>query len=882
MESLRQSLNYTRTLNIPFGTSINLYNLSKLSVEGIGKGRLPEESLLELLVEGLEDLHSTGYEDPALFYTLTNTALLLSRQNREPFNAKAKLEDTVQHIHRQFRYDTLPWSFYSRAESLLQKPSLFSEDQRTPLTFLVKLNQAELAKNAIPSPKVTQLREALHTLAEEQKGTQSWLWFVLQAEMAKDPSQRQAWLTKAVDTVLRFPSQTDPQSGISGLWPAYDRLIQLSVDQLISDKNPEAAFAVAEQLSLRQQTSAVYELLGETFFLKGLGDYGPELQTLFAEIRQARLNGDKESLEQLSPVLEEILFALNEEKPWATASFWPYPLTNDLIFLAVDDKHPYVKIVQGQKRYHGFVHNGQSLHYSPITLNAGKIMGDEEFHQRVNQAASAYIAVPAELELPLSSLPLRTKPLTRVGNAYDFLTGFHLRSLFFSHLTTPETFQPRILQEGGAIPFSLESFNNNSTHNQTLASESNIAVFSQPPDRVTFEVDRTHNVREAISIVDFAGTHHHSLILFGGLDPEGPSPDIVISSFLHAGFPHVIISQRPVKSKEASQWLNRYLFHLQQLPPDESVVAASQDIWGVKAGLTAFHHYGFAGMAADEREEYAMLIYDEEQAKAIQAFEEQRFPQSLTHIEHTLALMNYAGKQEEFQDLITLAVETAFEIGDYEKGLFYQQKFLSTLTPETSINSRAAALYRLGILYSRLERFDEAVQQLEEATRLWNESGELDRLAEGIATLGVVRENMGAYSVALEKFHESFSLYQEIGEMGHTAFQYRRMGRIQYLRLGRYEKAREHFLAALALYRQEGDLQGEAEVLYEVGLTFEKVAQFDKAVEYYSQGLTIGQELHEPFFDCHRPPLSGQRVVVSRRLPKRISAAHSSRPASHR
>ena len=209
--------------------------------------------------------------------------------------------------------------------------------------------------------------------------------------------------------------------------------------------------------------------------------------------------------------------------------------------------------------------------------------------------------------------------------------------------------------------------------------------------------------------------------------------------------------------------------------------------------------------------------------------------------------MNYAGKEEEFQDLITLAVETAFEIGHYEKGLFYQQKLLNTLTPETSINDRASALYRLGILYSRLERFEEAVKHLEEATRLWNESGELDRLAEGVATLGVVRENMGAYSVALEKFQESFSLYEEIGEMGHTAFQYRRMGRIQYLRLGRYEKAREHFLAALDLYRHEGDLQGEAEVLYEVGLTFEKVAQFDKAAGYYSQGLTIGQELNEPF-----------------------------------
>jgi CHAT domain-containing protein/lipoprotein NlpI len=682
---------------------------------------------------------------------------------------------------------------------------------------------------------------------EEQKSSHGWLWFVLQAEMTQDSSRRQALLTKAVNAVLQFPAQTDPLTGVSGIWPAYDRLIQLSVDQLVSEGKSESAFAVSEQLSLRQRTSAVYEMLGEDFFLKGLGDYGPELQSLFAEIRQARLKGDRESLEQLSPVLEEILYVMYEEKPWATASFWPYPLTNDLIFLAVDGGHPYVKILQGQQGYHGFVHNGESLHYSPITLKDGKIVGDQEFHQRVNQAASAYVSLSPELESALSSLPLGTKPLTRVSSAYDFMTGFHLRSLFFSHLTTPKNFQPRIQQEGGEIPFVLEPFTGKPDHDRSLTSTTNIAAFLHPPDRVTFEVDRTQNVRESVSAVDFAGTQHHSLILFGGLDPEGPSPDITIAALLRAGFPHIIVSQQPVNSEEASQWLNRYLSHLPQLPPDEAVVAASQDLWGVKAAFTAFHHYGFAGMAADEREEYATLIYDQEQAKAIQAFEEQRFPESLTHFEHTLALMDYAGKQGEFQDLITLAVETSFEIGNYEKGLFFQQKLLNTLTPETPTNDRAEALYRLGILYSRLERFDEAVGQLEEATRLWNESGELDRLAEGVATLGVVRENMGAYSEALEKFHESFSLYEEIGEMGHTAFQYRRMGRIHYLRLGRYEKAREHFLAALDRYRQQDDPQGEAEVLYEVGLTFEKVALFDQAANFYTQGLTIGQELNLPF-----------------------------------
>ena len=847
MESLRQSLNYTRTLNIPFGTSVNLYNLSKLAVEEMTSGRPLEDRLLDLLVDGVEALRQTRYQDRALFYTLTNTALLLSHQSRNPLPATPTVEDRVEQFHRRMAYETLPWSYYTQAERLLQDSALFSHEQRAPLAFLVKLNQADLIAGTSAPPQMDRIQKELRTAVEEQHAPHSWLWFLSQADRAEKPADRQALLTQAVETVLKFPAQTDPLTGVSGLWPAYDHLIQLTVDHFLSTGQPDSAFSVAEQLTLRQRNTALYGLLGEEFFLKGLGDYGPELQSVLADIRQARLNGDIHALEQLMPVLEELLYVLYEERPWAVSSFWAYPLTNDLIFLAVDDGHPYVKILRGQQGYHGFVHNGQSLHYSALTIQEGTIQGDSEFHRRINHAASAYISIPPDLDTALASLPLGATPLTRVSSAYDFMTGFHQRSLFFSHLTTPPAFQPAIQQETGEIPFIRDSFSGNTGQDQALASASNIAAFLLPPNRMAFEVARAQHVRESVSVIDFAGTQHHSLILFGGLDPDGPPPALALAAFLRAGFPHIIVSQRPLPAEVAAQWLNHYLAHLQHLPPDEAVVAASQDLWGADAGLTAFQHFGFAGMAADERQEYAASVYDQEQAKAIRAFEAQQFPQSLIHLEHTLALMDYAGKQGELRTLLTLAVETAFEIGEYGKGLFFQQKLLSALTPESSTNERADVLYRLGILYSRLERFDEAVQQLEEATRLWNESGELDRLAEGVATLGVVQENRGAYAEALDKFHESFSLYEEIGEMGHTAFQYRRMGRIHYLRLGRYEKAREHFLAALKRYQQQGDRQGEAEVLYEVGLTFEKVASFEEAASYYQQGLHIGQELEQPF-----------------------------------
>ncbi|HSF10386.1 MAG TPA: CHAT domain-containing protein [Nitrospirales bacterium] len=846
MESFRQSLNYTRTLNIPFGTSVNIYNLSTLAVESLLQGHTPDHNLVEAITSGIQDLQQQNYEDRNLFFTLTNTAMLLSLLPDPSPDPRLKPADAVQRMHEQFTTRTLPWSYYQKADSLLQKPALFSDSERLPAQFLVKLNQAELARTSDQPQVYRNIQDDLLKLVEDRQSPNSWLWYLSQAEATADPLTHKKLLTQSVEAVLRFPAQTDPPTGQTNTWPAYERLIQLSVDQLIKEGRPDDAFTVAEQLSIRQMTSAVYEALGETVFLKGLGDYEPELHSLLGELRQARNHGNVAAIEELAPALQDTLYALFEEYPWATASFWAYPPTRDLIFLGVDAQHPYLKILKGRQGYHGFVHNGDTLHYSPLAVTEKGVTGDEEFHKRLKQSASAYVAMPQELESTLPSLTLDQKPLTWVSNFYDFLNGYHQRSLFFSHITTPSTFLPSTPSSAGEIPFVLQQFSGVETHDHPLASHTNIAAFLKNPDTFAFEVQEAQNVREFVSVLDFAGSQHHSILLFGGIPSSSPSPWVLISSLLRAGFPHVIVSRTPLDSQTAARFLNQYLTHLNTLPPDEAVMAASKDLWGSETGKYPFRHYGFAGMGPDERQEYAASIYDQEVAEAIHAFETKDFPASLLHIEHALALIEHAKKRQDFKELTTLAVETAFEISDYEKGLFFQQKLLDALTAETPANERAEAEYRLGILHSRLEHFDLAVQHLEQANQIWEQGEQLDRLAEGMATLGIVRENMGAYTEALDQFNQSFSLYQEIGEMGHTAFQYRRIGRIYYLRLGRYEKARENFLAALKLYQEQGDPQGEAEALYEVGLTYEKVGLFDQAAERYHQALSIAKELDDP------------------------------------
>ena len=132
------------------------------------------------------------------------------------------------------------------------------------------------------------------------------------------------------------------------------------------------------------------------------------------------------------------------------------------------------------------------------------------------------------------------------------------------------------------------------------------------------------------------------------------------------------------------------------------------------------------------------------------------FPDALHKIENALSVINYADKTEDFGELTKLAVDASFKIGNYEKAVFHQEKLLNSLGESAEVEEKSETLYRLGILYSRLERFDVATQHLEAAIDLWTQAEELDRLAEGIATLGSGSRKHGCLFGCVDRFYPFF------------------------------------------------------------------------------------------------------------------------------
>ncbi|MEC4674762.1 MAG: tetratricopeptide repeat protein, partial [Nitrospirota bacterium] len=846
LDYTRHSLGYTRTLNLAYGTSVNLYNMSRLAIENVLEGHSPDPFILETLVAGLDQHLADDRADAPTLYALTNAAFLLFHLPEAPVAAKVKLEDTVQQAHMFYELKRRAWSYYHKAEVMLDN-EVIPQDQILSVRMMLKLNRLELAWDGEDNKAYTTIQAELLSLVDKLGVGDRWLWSLSQAERATKLDTRKAWVRQAVDEVFAFPTPvTFSKQNITASLGGLETLSRLSVDLFVEQGAFADAFEIAERLDMRMISLVLLDKLGEEFALNGIAEYQGVLKNLFGELRQAILVGDRENQLALTAELEEIFYALQDEFPWAVSLLWQYAPPEETLPNILSVRHPYLKIVEGVNgRLHGFVHDGKSIRYSPIQRKTGRLSINQAVYDMMRAESPLYVSAPASLDSSIRALFPKEKPVTYVSSFYDFVNGYHLRSLFYSNvvMTGEATIDSNV--KAGEIPLSLYHYRGDASQDQQALNTLEVLLTEGVPEDFVFHIDGPLRVRERLPVGVLSG-QHHSLIMLQSIEPGSFEQNVLMSALIRTGFPH-IVKLKTGQVAAGYHLASNYLAYLRDLPADEAVSFAVADASGDGGTVVAGRLFGYAGMREEEKLEFASAIYSQKLLQAVSLFQEERYEPALTNIEHALSVIHYAQKLEDLTDLTKLAVDASFKLGRYENAVFHQEKLLSLLDGESQPEEKTEALYRLGILYSRLERYEVAIQRLKEATMWWGKVEELDRLAEGVATLGVVRENMGAYSQALDEFGKSYELYEELGEIGDVATQHRRIGRIYYLRLGRYEKARERFAAALELFRELGDREGEANTLFEMGLTFEKMGLFDEAHTYYEEGIRLGEGLNDSF-----------------------------------
>ena len=161
-------------------------------------------------------------------------------------------------------------------------------------------------------------------------------------------------------------------------------------------------------------------------------------------------------------------------------------------------------------------------------------------------------------------------------------------------------------------------------------------------------------------------------------------------------------------------------------------------------------------------------------------------------------------------------------------------------------NTLIAAKVKLGISYSQMGNYDEAMKiyipALEQAENLGDTSG----MGQTLGNIGIVHRNKGEYDTALEYYDKSLKIFEEIGNKRGMGLSLNSIGIVNWNK-GEYDTALEYYDRSLKIQEELGDKAGMASPLGNIGNIHFNKGEYDIALEYYDRSLKIEEEIGEMY-----------------------------------
>jgi len=193
------------------------------------------------------------------------------------------------------------------------------------------------------------------------------------------------------------------------------------------------------------------------------------------------------------------------------------------------------------------------------------------------------------------------------------------------------------------------------------------------------------------------------------------------------------------------------------------------------------------------------------------------------------------------------------ELNRYDEAIEYLNHALLIAHEIGDMRGRGIWLGNLGLVYDDLRQPDKAVELHREAVEIARTLQDRRGLAARLGNVGNSYVSLGDYAAAADNFKEAVEIFQALGEKRELAL---RMGIIGNLHseMGRAaastDEASAHFITALdyynqtlALARELGDRDSEAQLLRSIGNTLGNSGQYDEAIQHFRASHKLFQAL---------------------------------------
>lgn len=153
----------------------------------------------------------------------------------------------------------------------------------------------------------------------------------------------------------------------------------------------------------------------------------------------------------------------------------------------------------------------------------------------------------------------------------------------------------------------------------------------------------------------------------------------------------------------------------------------------------------------------------------------------------------------------------------------------------------AALLQALHMFSLNRRDFAGATEPMERLAKLWQNQGNLEKVASSYHQLGRIAQGQRDFSMAEQWYRKSLEVIGDESEHREVASIYHQLGAIAQERRN-FNQAEQKYLKSLAIFEKNNNKYGMASVYHQLGIIAETQRAFDQAEEWYRKSLAIKEE----------------------------------------
>lgn len=166
------------------------------------------------------------------------------------------------------------------------------------------------------------------------------------------------------------------------------------------------------------------------------------------------------------------------------------------------------------------------------------------------------------------------------------------------------------------------------------------------------------------------------------------------------------------------------------------------------------------------------------------------------------------------------------------------------------VRGQAAMLYTTGTLHMTQQRFGQARQELDEAARLFRETGDEHGMALVIRHIAFIERLSGRLDSAARRYEEALAIFGRTGDHIGSAYVLQSLAQVQ-LELADPDRAKELLSDALHMCRIAHCGRIEAQVLHRMGEAFLLDDELAHAVETFELALAMIRDVGDPIGEAY-------------------------------